>query len=112
MRGNAMSTHRDHVDDDVISEFDFRGAIPNPFLGLIGPNYLIRSHGNGSIAESYSVISVERRGREWIEFVDLEIAPCRVAGFETEWVGRQAIASFLGVDGASFDLIIEVRRAG
>lgn len=107
-----MSTHRDHVVDDVIPEFDFRGAIPNPFLGLIGPNYLIRSHGNGSSEEPYSVIGVERRSREWIEFVDLEIAPRRVAGLETEWVARQAIAGFLGVDGASFDLTSEVRRAG
>lgn len=111
MRGNAMSTHRDDI-DDVIPDFDFRGAIPNPFLGLIGANYLIRSRGNGSIEESHAVISVERRGREWIEFVDLEIAPCRVAGFETEWVARQAIASFRGVDPASFDLTIEVRRTG
>jgi len=28
MRGNAMSTHGNDVDDDVIPEFDFSHAIP------------------------------------------------------------------------------------
>ena len=104
-----MSTHRDDVVDDVIPEFDFSRAIPNPFIGLIGPNYTILSHGEGSDRKTYSVISLERRGREWIEFVELKIAPRRVARLATEWVARDAIASFLGIDRFSFDLTIEVR---
>lgn len=104
-----MSTHQTDVDDDVIPEVDFSRGIPNPFAGLIGPNYRIYSHGEGPHRKAYSVISLERRGREWIEFVDLEIAPRRVAGSGTERVARDAIASFLGIDPLSFDLIIEVR---
>jgi len=69
------------------------------------------SHGEGSNGKSYSVISLERRGREWIEFVDLEIAPRRIARLGTEWVAREAIDDFLGIDQSSFDLIIEVRGA-
>lgn len=112
MRGNAMSTHRNDVDDDVIPEFDFSHAIPNPFIGLIGPNYTIRSHGEGSDRKTYSVISLERRGRQWIEFVDLEIEPRRVAHFGMEWIAREAIGQFMGIDPFSFDVIIKVRDAG
>jgi hypothetical protein len=103
-----MSTSKAN-DDDVIPEFDFSRGIPNPFVGLIGPNYRIYSHGEGSERRTYSVISSRRRGREWIEFVDLGIAPRRVARFKTEWVAREAIGRFLGIDSFSFDLIIEVQ---
>jgi hypothetical protein len=103
-----MSTRRNDS-DDVIPEFDFSGAIPNPFIGLIGPNYTIRSHGTGSNRKTYSVISSERRGQAWIEFVNLEIAPRRVARSGTEWIAREAIADFLGIDQSSFDLVIQVR---
>ena len=109
MRGNAMSTRRNDVDDDVIPEFDFSRGIPNPFVGLIGPNYRIYSHGEGPDRQTYTVISARRRRREWIEFRDLKIAPHRVAPFQTEWVAREAIGRFLGIDQSSFDLIIEVR---
>lgn len=109
MRGNAMSTHRTDVDDDVVPEVDFSRGIPNPFAGLIGPNYRIYSHGEGPDRKAYSVISLERRGRQWIEFLGLDIPPHRVAGSGAEWVARDAIASFLGIDRLSFDLTIEVR---
>lgn len=109
MRGNTMSTHRPDVDDDVIPEFDFSQAIPSPFVGLIGPNYRIHSHGEGPGRQTYTVISTRRRGRESVEFIDLDIAPRRVARFQTESVARAAIADFAGVDRFSFDLIIEVR---
>ena len=58
------------------------------------------------------MISSRRRGREWIEFVDLGIAPRRVARFKTEWVAREAIGRFLGIDSFTFDLIIDVRDVG
>lgn len=103
------SEHQTDVDDVVTPEVDFSRGIPNPFAGLIGPNYRIHSHGEGPDRKTYSVISLERRGREWIEFVDLEIPPLRVAQLATEWVARDAIASFLGIDRFSFDLTIEVR---
>lgn len=109
MRGNVMSTHRTDVDDDVIPEFDFSRAIPNPFLGLIGPNYTIRSYGEGPERETYSVIILERHGRRRIEFVDLDIPRRRVAKSGIEWIARDAIAQFLGIDASSFDLVIEVR---
>jgi len=94
---------------DDIPEFDFSRGIPNPFVGLIGPNYRIYSHGEGPERQTYSVISSRRRGREWIEFADLAIVPRRVARFRTEWVAREAIGRFLGIDSSSFDLFIEVR---
>jgi hypothetical protein len=109
MRGNALTTPRNHVDDDAIPEFDFSRGIPNPFAGLIGPNYRIYSHGEGPDRQAYAVISARRRGREWIEFVDLKIAPRRAARFQTEWVARETIGRFLGIDSSSFDLIIEVK---
>ena len=70
MLGNAMTTPRNDVDDDAIPEFDFSRGAPNPFVGLIGPNYRIYSHGEGPDRGTHSVISIRRRGREWIEFVN------------------------------------------
>ena len=94
---------------DDIPGFDFSRRIPNPFVGLLGPDYRIYSRGEGPERQTYSVISSRRRGREWIEFVDLGIASRRVARFRTEWVAREAIGRFLGIDSSSFDLFIEVR---
>jgi hypothetical protein len=111
MRGNAISTHRNDVDDDVIPEFDFRGAIPNPFAGLIGPNYRIRSHGNGSDGRAFTVVSAKRDGRRWLDFGDLAIPSCPASESGDEWIAREAIARFLRIDSSGFDLIIEVQDA-
>jgi hypothetical protein len=104
-----MSTRRTDIDDDVIPEFDFSRAIPNPFVGLIGPNYKIHSHGSGSDRQSFRVVSAERAGRRWLDFVDLEIPSCPAAESGNEWIAREAIGRILGIDSFSFDLIIEVQ---
>ena len=109
MRGNYMSTHRNDVDDDVIPEVDFSRAIPNPFAGLIGPNYRIYSHGEGPDRQAFTVVTAQRDGGRWVDFVDLEIPSCPVAESGDEWIAREAIARFLGIDRFSFDLIIEVQ---
>lgn len=107
-----MSTHRNDVDEDVIPEFDFSRAIPSPFAGLIGPNYTIRSHGDGDDHQAFTVVSVQREGGRWLDFVDLEISSCPSSGSGDEWIAREAIGRFLGIDQSSFDLIIEVRDVG
>jgi hypothetical protein len=94
---------------DDIPEFDFSRAIPNPFAGLIGPNYKIHSHGIGSDRQSFTVVSAQRSGRRWLDFVDLKIPSCPAAGSGDEWIAREAIGRFLGIDSFSFDLIIEVQ---
>lgn len=107
-----MSTHRNDVDEDVIPEFDFSRAIPSPFAGLIGPNYTIYSHGDGRDRPTFTVVSAQREGGQWVDFVDLDIPSCRSEGSGDEWVAREAIGRFLGIDQSSFDLIIEVRDVG
>jgi hypothetical protein len=104
-----MNTRRNDVVDDVIPEFDFSRAIPNPFAGLIGPNYKIYSHGIGSDRQSFAVVSTRRPGGRWLDFVDLEIPSCPAAESGNEWIAREAIGQFLGIDRSSFDLIIEVQ---
>ena len=104
-----MNTHRIDVDEDVIPEFDFSLAIPSPFAGLIGPNYRIYSHGNGRDRQVFTVVTVEREGSRWLDFVDLEIPTCPATESGDEWIAREAIGQFLGIDSSSFDLIIEVQ---
>ncbi len=94
---------------DDIPEFDFSQAIPNPFVGLIGPNYKIHSHEIGSDRQSLTVVSAQRAGGWWLGFVDLEMPSCPAAESGNEWIARDAIGRFLGIDSFSFDLIIEVQ---
>lgn len=112
MRGNVMTTPPNDVDDDVIPEFDFNRAIPSPFIGRIGPNYTIWSHGDASDRQAFVVVSTHREGGGWIDFVDLEIPSCPAPESGAEWIAREAIGRFLGIDESDFDLIIEVRGAG
>jgi len=89
MRGNVMTTPPNDVDDDVIPEFDFNRAIPSPFIGRIGPNYTIWSHGDASDRQAFMVVSTHREGGGWIDFVDLEIPSCPAPESGAEWIARE-----------------------